>query len=81
MTTKDDIRYWLDEAKRKGATHMIVVCDDYNYYDYPVHVDATQSASAVVADYNTRSMQRVMECYNLALDIEAQLNERRAFHV
>jgi len=35
---------------------------------------------AVYAQNNGSNMQRVMEVYSLALDIETQLNEHRVFN-
>ena len=37
MTTQDDIRRWLAEAQRQNATHVVVVCDTFNYDYYPVY--------------------------------------------
>lgn len=81
-TTQNDIRGWLNEGKKQGATHMLVVCDTYDHEDYPVYVKAGQSAKDLHAEYvqGKHSMQRVMECYSLGKDIEPQLAERRAFH-
>jgi hypothetical protein len=36
--TQEDIRRWLKEAKKEGATHVIVVCDSFDHEDYPVPV-------------------------------------------
>lgn len=80
MTTKDDLRAWLNEGKQQGATHMIVVCDDFSHEDYPVFVEPGQSSRVVAAEYDGKDMQRIMEVYNLAMDFEAQLAERRAFN-
>jgi len=79
-TTKDDIRRWLDRAKENGATHMVVVCDTFDHGDYPVNVMPGESARDKVEEYSVMSMQRVMECYDLAIDWESQLGEQRAFH-
>jgi len=77
MTTKQDIRNWLNGSCE--ADFLIVVCDTFSYDDYPVfctHEDFKETH----AKYDGKNMQRVMEVYDLALDHEAQLNERRAFH-
>lgn len=80
-TTRDDIRAWLSEGKRKGATHVIILCDTFDYCDYPVYVMPGQNAREVAdAQCKNGAMTRVMECYSLALPIEAQLNEFRASH-
>lgn len=36
--TQEEIRAWLLEGKAQGATHTIIVCDTFDYEDYPVHV-------------------------------------------
>ena len=81
MTTPDDIRRWLSEAKQQKATHMLVVCDTWDYQDYPVFVKPGES---VRKEYekrdDPREMRKVMEVYAMHLDLEAQLAEHRAFH-
>lgn len=79
-TTKDEIRSWLTVAKDVGATHVVMVCDTFVHADYPVRVYDGQSVRDCVDHYNGRNMQKVMEVYRLDMDIEKQLNERRAFN-
>lgn len=89
--TKDDIRQWLQSGKAQNATHVIVVCDTFDYEDYPVFVSPNENAQSKAREYGTTghnglptlanmSMQRVMEVYSLSHDLESQLNEYRAFH-
>ena len=78
-TTQDDIRGWLERAKPEH-THMIVVCDTYDWEDYPVYVSKDESVQEVFAEYHGPNMQRVMEVYNLSMDHEKQLTEGRAFN-
>lgn len=79
-TTREDIRGWLERAKKAGATHMLVVCDTYDHEEYPVEVKPSENVQEVYKQYQGPNMQRVMECYNLKLDIEKQLLEHRAFN-
>ncbi|HEC65110.1 hypothetical protein LCGC14_2981650 [marine sediment metagenome] len=79
MTTRSDIERWLLRAEPKH-THMIVVVDSFSYEDYPIFVSHDEDVREVAQKYNEKSMQRIMEVYNLGMDIEAQLNERRAFN-
>ena len=81
MTTKDDIRKWLsgEAANRNQSTHMLVICDTFDYSDYPVFCASKVEALARIAQPG--AMQRVMEVYNLHMPIEPQLAERRAWHV
>ena len=80
MTSKDEIRGWLHKAKEMKSTHMIVVCDTFDYGDYPVFVAEGENVKEVESKYDDKDMQQVVEVYSLKLDIETQLNERRSFH-
>jgi hypothetical protein len=75
-----DISNWFDEGVSKGATHMIVVCDTWDYEDYPVFVKPGQDARAETIRCRSQRMQRVMEVYNLSMDKDSQMNEANAFH-
>lgn len=80
MTSKGTIRSWLKRAKRQKATHMLVVCDTFDYDDYPVFILPGVDLAERAAHYHGPNMQRVMECYDLALPLEPQLAESRAWH-
>lgn len=80
-TSKQEIRTWLEEAKAAGATHMLVVDDTFDHEDYPVNVPKDKDPHEVVKKYSNMSMQKVMEVYDLSMDIEQQLSEFRAFHL
>lgn len=79
--TREDILGWLLDGKKAGATHMIVVCDTYDWEDYPVYVKPEQQVKQVFEQFNGKNMQRVMEVYNLALDFTMQIHENRAWHL
>jgi len=79
-TSKTEILQWLEDAKKKGATHVIVVCDTFDHSDYPVLVMPGEDVKLAHSVYDGKNMQRVMEVYALHLDIETQLAEHRAFH-
>lgn len=78
-TTKEDIKEWIKRGKEQGATHMIVVCDTFDWEDYPVYVMPTEDARKKFANYNGPNMQKVMEVYNLNKDIDYQLKQHRSF--
>lgn len=80
MTTKEDIKRWLSLAK-EDHSHMIVVCDTFDYTDYPVYVKITENVKEIEAKYSdSQKMSRVMEVYNLKKDINIQLKEHRSFN-
>jgi hypothetical protein len=81
MTTKEDIKGWLERGLECEATHVIIVCDTFDYEDYPVFVEKGQDVQEVIKKMNGQSMQKIMEVYNLALPIEEQLTKKRVFNV
>lgn len=81
MTSKEEIQGWIKRGQDQGATHMIVVCDTYDWEDYPVYVMPNEDIHKQIASYSGPNMQRVMEVYNLQKDINTQLNQYRAFEI
>lgn len=77
-TTKEDIEGWIKEGQNKSATHLIVVCDTFDWEDYPVYVMPGEDVRLKYASHNGPNMQKVMEVYNLSKDIKTQLNQHRA---
>ena len=73
------IRDWFDEAP-STATHMIVVCDTFDYEDFPMYVNGTADEVRDMSyKANGVNMQKVMEVYNLSKDREEQLSRFRCF--
>lgn len=78
--TKEKIKQWLSFAKKHGATHLLVVCDTWDYEDYPVEVKKGEDVRRIYEAHNGPNMQTVMEVYNLSLDFETQLNQDRSMN-
>jgi hypothetical protein len=71
---------WLLDAKAEGATHVVVVCDTFDYTDYPVRVMPGQDVREIENENNDEdSCRQVMEVYWLDCDIETQLAMKRSF--
>ena len=67
MATKAEIAQWFEQGKKNSEnTHMIVVCDTFNYEDYPVYVKNGESVQKIEDQCNRESMQKVMEVYDLS---------------
>lgn len=77
---KSEIAEWFLGGLEKGATHMIVVVDTFDHEDYPVYVMPEENVREIAKNYDGENMQRIMEVYDLGMDMEAQLAEHRAFH-
>jgi hypothetical protein len=64
--TQEDVARWIEEGKKKGATHIISVCDTFDWDDYPVYVMPGQKLEEVEAEYDEVNMQRVNEIIDLS---------------
>ena len=78
-TTQDDIKRWLQAAKKQKAKFMMVMCDTFDWDDYPV--DCMTAEECWEKYNNPGSMQKVMEVYDLSKDLEKQINEGRSFNL
>jgi len=78
--TRADIQRWIDKRDDE-TTHLIIVCDTYDWEDYPVYVSVFEDVRKVESRFQG-NMQRVMEVYSFTgkHTIEDQMAERRAFH-
>jgi hypothetical protein len=79
--TQHMIRQWLEDGAADGFTHMMVVCDRFDYSDYPVYRrEGGEVLRREVEVYHaTHSMQRVQEVYDLNRDWEEQLALHRVW--
>jgi hypothetical protein len=75
MTTREEISDWFDRGVARGASHMVVVCDTFDWEDYPVFVSSAAEAKCRYED--STNMQKGMEVYNLNDPKAEQINERR----
>ncbi|MEV0733726.1 hypothetical protein [Polymorphospora sp. NPDC050346] len=80
-TTFEDLSRWFDQGVAQRATHLIVVCDTFDYTDFPVYVQPGEDPRAVVDHEAAKSMQGIHEVYDLRLDKATQLQERRALRL
>lgn len=79
MTTREDIAAWFDEGVQTGAKQMLVICDTFDWGDYPVY---THSEDECLRRYhNPSETQKVMEVYDLGADKATQLAMHRCMNV
>lgn len=79
--SKSEIAHWFDTGKKDGATHMIVVCDTYDWEDFPVYVYQGENVRDIVNNHTGVNMQKVMEVYSLKKDKNVQLSSYRVFYL
>ena len=81
--SKEDIRGWFKRGIKENQTHMIVMCDTFDCDDYPVYISTKEGQDIekeVKEKLKGENMQKLMEVYDLSMDMESQLSERRSFH-
>ena len=76
-TSKDDIREWFKSGVRQEATHLVVICDTFDYTDYPVYILPGQDARKKVFDRDGKNMEKIMEVFDLSKDVEEQITGDR----
>lgn len=59
--TREDVDRWIATAKAKGETHIISVCDTFDYDDYPVYVLPGEDLEEKKKEYNQVNMQKINE--------------------
>lgn len=72
------IRGWLNESVEGGARWVIIVRDDFDGVTYPLPI--TRAAEVQTAIDAVSDLEEALEVYDLALPIEPQLAESRAWH-
>lgn len=77
--TKADLRGWFRHGVASGHKYLIVLCDTYDWEDYDKYADSREGALEIVA--SPGDMTKIMEVYDLTMDMEAQMAERRAWHL
>lgn len=73
-------REWLDRGVHDKHAFMLVVCDTFDWEDYPVYADSLTELKQKAEEHHGPNMQKVMECYDLSMPHEPQLAELRAWH-
>lgn len=65
--TAEDVRQWIVYGKQKKATHIISVCDTFDFEDYPVYINVHRGDDLhkTIAKYDGGNMQRVNEIITL----------------
>lgn len=65
ITTIEDKKRWKEDGRKQKAIYLIVVCDTFDYADYPVYVKSGQNLEKVKSKYDGKGMQKIMEIIKL----------------
>jgi hypothetical protein len=65
------VKNCFERGEKMGATHVIIICDTFDWEDYPVFVMPGEDVHERVKDFRG-NMQKLMEVYKVSLGWEAQ---------
>lgn len=63
---------WVKAGRSKGATHVLDVCDQFDYSHYPVYVMPGEDPEEKRDEYNKKSMQSVYSLVEIKEGEEAE---------
>ena len=78
--TRQDVEGWVIQAKEQGYMFLIVACDRFDYDNYPIYCNSGMDCDFQLSRIRCSEMHTVDEVYDMSMDIDAQLKERRAYH-
>ena len=79
--SKSLLTSWFAYGVEHNYDYMIIVCDTYDYEDYPVYT-TKEDFHLKYPEYNYTNMQKVMEVYDLKLNKDLQINSAsRVFNI
>jgi hypothetical protein len=76
-TSRSDIERWYKSGKSQNKKWLIVVCDTFDYEDYPVYASTDKEFWYEYDHHNGQNMQCIMESYDLTKSLDSQINEFR----
>lgn len=77
--TRIDISLWFDDGKKDGYDYLIVAHDTFDHDNYPLYAHEADFEKIYCGTIG-KNMQACDEVYDLRMNKELQMNERRAFH-
>jgi hypothetical protein len=81
MTTRDEIAEWVKRGKKENYKFIVVVCDTFDYEDYPVFCKNAAECWSEYEKHNGKNRQKVMEVYDLTKDTDMQLKQGRVMQL
>ncbi len=63
-TIQEDTKRWIKEGKKQKAAYLLIVCDRFNYENYPVYVKKNESLEEKKNQYSIH-MQSIDDIIDL----------------
>ncbi len=76
-----NVTSWLQEAKRRASTHMIVAYDTTKHNPFPVYINKDQNVQQKIKSFNDNQFCNAVEVYNMRMNTEVQVKQGRAWNV
>ena len=73
----EELKLWFRAGVKNGKEFMIVVTDTFSHSNHPVYSSEEYFAEEY-RKHNGKNMQVIEEVYNLKMDEESQMKQRRA---
>lgn len=79
--TKSDLISWFKQGVDLKKDHMIVLCDQIDWYDFPVFTGSLGEFKQEYKKYSSKhSAIKIIEVYDLNMSMDEQMEEMRAFY-
>lgn len=72
---------WFENGLNQDATHLLVVCDQFSYEDFPDYVYSGEQTQDKINYWNAQELFQVREVYDLHFYMDTQIHEYRAWHL
>lgn len=82
--SKSKIQEWFLSGVGNGYKYMLIIYDRMEYpddSDSPYYCESAEDAEKAIDEFRSDALSEVMEVYDLLMDMEAQLSEKRAWHL
>lgn len=70
---------WLKEAINRNSAFLMVGYDTFDCQDYPIFCETAGECLQEIENYRNSS-DRIIEIYDMSMDLESQISEYRAYH-
>ena len=80
MTTKNIVRGWLNQAMKRNATHLVILCDANDHDNCtPIYISSDEDVEAKINERSMSGIEEVLEVYDMSQDFREKLKESKVF--
>lgn len=81
--SKEEIREIVLRGNKEEYSHVIICCDHWDYTYFGKYIKYDKDIKEIIHDIEVKkeNMITIEEIYNYNMDINYQLNEKRAYHI